>query len=120
MCGVPSLVSHFWIQSVPILHAIVVLDLSAPGRPREVSRLVLDGAIHPHWTGYDPKTRRLVVTGYDEARMFMLIFDPATGAVRLDQAFHDGAGHPGFDTGTRDWPNGWNGAGEIHGVVFSR
>ena len=120
MCGVPSLVSHYWIQSVPILHAIVVIDLMAPGRPKEISRVVLDGAIHPHWTGYDPRTRRLVVTGYDEARMFMLIFDPMTGALTLDERFHDDAGRPGFDASLHIWPHGWSGAGQIHGVVFSK
>jgi hypothetical protein len=120
MCGVPSLVSHYWIQSVPILHAVVVVDLAAAGGPKEISRVVLDGAILPHWTGYDSRTRRLAVTGYGEARLFMLIFDPATGALALDQTFHDEAGRPGFDAGSRVWPHGWTGAGEIHGVVFSK
>ena len=53
-CGVPSVVGRYWIQSVQILHAIVVVDLGAAGGPKEVSRVVLDGKIAPHWTGYDP------------------------------------------------------------------
>jgi hypothetical protein len=120
MCGVPSLVSHYWIQTVPILHAVIVVDLTAPSEPKEVSRVVLDGAINPHWTGYDSRTHRLAVTGYGEARLFMLLFDPSTGALALDQAFHDEAGRPGFDAGFRVWPHGWTGAGQIHGVVFSK
>jgi hypothetical protein len=48
MCRVPSLVSHYWIQPVPILHALVVLDLVAAGGPKEVSRVVLDSALQPH------------------------------------------------------------------------
>ena len=62
-CGVPSIVSHYLIQSVPILHAIMVLDIRNGEHPAEVARLVLDPAISPHWTGYDARTRRLAVTG---------------------------------------------------------
>jgi hypothetical protein len=119
-CGVPSVVGRYWIQSVQILHAIVVIDLTAPGGPREVSRVVLSGEIRPHWTGYDVRTHRVAVSGYGEARVFMLIFDPQTGALALDHAFHDGAGRPGFDTGSRTWPHGWTGAALVHGIVFSK
>jgi hypothetical protein len=119
MCGVPSLVDHYWIQPVQILHAIVVLDLTAAGGPREVSRVVLDGQILPHWSGYDPKTQRLAVSGYAEARVFMLKFDLETGALAVDGAFHDKAGRAGFDSGSRAWPHGWTGAAAVHGIVFS-
>jgi len=119
-CGVPSVVGHYWIQSVQILHAVIALDLTAEGGPREVSRVVLDGQILPHWTGYDARTQRLAVSGYGEARVFVLSFDPQTGALVLDQAFHDAAGRPGFDTGSRAWPHGWTGAAVVHGIVFSK
>ncbi|HTJ64691.1 MAG TPA: hypothetical protein VL899_12870 [Alphaproteobacteria bacterium] len=119
-CGVPSIVSHYLIETVPILHAVVVLDIKDGARPAEVARVVLDPQIQPHWTGYDPKTRRLAVTGYDEDRLFMLTFDPATGALAVDTAFHDDKGKPGFDFAERTWPHGWTGAGQAHGVVFTR
>jgi hypothetical protein len=119
-CGVPSVIGHYWIQSVQILHAVVSLDLTAPGGPREVARVVFDSDILPHWTGYDARTQRIAVSGYGEARVFMLIFEPATGRLTLDRAFHDRAGHPGFDTGSRSWPHGWTGAAEVHGIVFSK
>jgi hypothetical protein len=119
-CGVPSIVSHFLIETVRLTHAVVVLDLAEPDRPVEVSRVVLDGVIWPHWTGYDAKTHRLAVTGYGENRLFMLNFDPATGAVAVDKAFHDQAGRPGFDFSDRSWPHGWSGSAQAHGVVFSR
>lgn len=119
-CGVPSLVGRYWIQSVQLLHAIVVLDLTAPGGAREVARAVLDGQILPHWTGYDPRTHRVAVSGYGETRVFMLTFDPDSGALALDRAFHDGAGSPGFDSGKRAWPHGWTGAALVHGIVFSK
>jgi hypothetical protein len=119
-CGVPSVVGRFWIQSVQILHAIIVIDLTAPGGPKEVSRVVLDGKIAPHWTGYDPRTHRLAVSGYGESRVYMLTFDPDKGAVAIDRAFHDRAGEPGFDAGPQAWPHGWNGAAQVHGIVFSK
>ncbi len=119
-CGVPNVVSHYMIQTVPLLHAAVVLDIARPDQPVEVSRVVIDPAFTPHWTGYDEKTRRLVVTGYDVDRIYMLTFDPGTGALAMDAAFHDAKGQPGFDLATRPWPHGWTGAAHAHGVVFSR
>lgn len=119
-CGVPSIVSHYLIQSVRLTHAVVVLDLTKPDHPVEVSRVVLDGVIAPHWTGYDAKTHRVAVTGYGENRLFILNFDPATGAIAMDKAFHDQDGHPGFDFNDRSWPHGWSGSAQAHGVVFSR
>lgn len=117
LCGVPSLVSHYWIQPVQMLHAIVVLDLATT---KEVSRVVLDDQILPHWTGYDARTQRLAVSGYEENRIFMLTFDPKTGALALDKGFHDQAGRAGFDPDNRAWPHGWTGTATIHGIVFSR
>ena len=102
MCGVPSLVSHYWIQPVQVLHAVVVLDLAAPGGPKEISRVVLDGVTLPHWSGYDARTHRLAVTGYAEERLFMLQFDPATGALSLDRA-HVGL-QPVYNGVPRDQP----------------
>ena len=119
-CGVPTIVSHYVIQSVPILHAIVVVDIKDGAHPVEVARVVLDPAIFPHWTGYDASTHRLAVTGYREDRLFMLKFDPDTGALAIDAAFHDDRGNPGFDFDNRAWPHGWTGSAIAHGVVFSR
>lgn len=119
-CGVPSIVSHYVIQSVPILHAIVVVDIKNGAHPVEVARVVLDPAIFPHWTGYDASTHRLAVTGYREDRLFMLKFDPDTGALAIDAAFHDDRGNSGFDFDNHAWPHGWTGSAIAHGVVFSR
>ncbi len=120
MCGVPSIVSHYMIETVPILHAVVVIDIAKPDHPVEVSRTTFDPAFSPHWTGYDVKTQRIVITGTGESRLFLLTFDPATGATAIDTAFHDAAGKPGFDLGTRTWPHGLTAAVEAHGAVFSR
>jgi hypothetical protein len=119
-CGVPSIVTHYLIETVPIVHGVIVLDISDGEHPVEVSRLTLDSGFSPHWTGYDAKTRRLAVTGYDEDRLFMLNFDPTTGVLAIDTAFHDESGKPGFDFANRTWPHGWTGSSMAHGVVFSK
>jgi hypothetical protein len=120
LCGVPTVVGRFWIQPVQILHAVVVIDLAAAGGPKEVSRVVFDGPLLPHWTGYDARTQRLVVSGYAESRFFLLSFNPENGSVALDGTFRDRNGKPGFDTGAQKWPHGWSGAAQVHGVVFSK
>jgi hypothetical protein len=120
-CGVPTIVSHYLIQSVPILHGLVVLDIRDGAHPVEVARTVIDPAYQPHWTVYDAVTRRVAVTGESpEDRLFMLRFDPDSGALSLDTAFHDANGRPGFDFTNRAWPHGWKGSAYAHGVVFSR
>ena len=119
-CGVPNIVSHYLIQTVRLGHAVVVIDIANPEHPVEVSRAVIDRSMFPHWSGYDAKTHRIAITGYGENRLFMLTFDPETGAVAMDGAFHDQQGRPGFDLSNRRWPHGWTGTAQAHGVVFSR
>jgi len=118
-CGVPTIVGHFLVQSVPVAHGVIVLDISDGANPKEVSRLQLSENYFSHWTGWDAKTHRLVVTG-NENRLYLLKLDETTGAVSIDTAFHDANGKPGFDFANRDWPQGWKGSGAPHGVVFSR
>ena len=79
----------------------------------------IEGNFNPHWTGWDAKTQRVVVTG-SEPRLYLLKFDPATGFLSMDDGFHDTDGKPGFRFADRDWPHGWKGSGLPHGVVFSR
>jgi hypothetical protein len=117
-CGVPTIVGHYLIQSVPEIQGLIVLDIANATKPVEVSRLKLSDTYQPHWTGWDAKTRRVVVTG-SESRLYLLKFDPDTGALALDENFHDEDGKAGFNF-DREWPQGWKGAGKPHGVVFSR
>jgi hypothetical protein len=117
-CGVPTIVGHYLVQSVPATRGVVVLDIANPEKPVEVSRLKL-GDPSPHWTGWDAKTQRLVVTG-SEPRLYLLKLDQAMGAITMDEAFHDADGKPGFNFADRQWPHGWTGSGKPHGVVFSR
>jgi hypothetical protein len=118
-CGVPTIVGHFFVQSVPAVHGLIVMDIAKPAEPVEVSRLALSDEFLPHWTGWDAKTHRLVVTG-SAGRLYMVKLDENTGSVALDTAFHDANGNPGFDFADREWPHGWKGTGKPHGVVFSR
>jgi 56kDa selenium binding protein (SBP56) len=119
-CGVPTIVSHYLIQSDPLTHGLIVLDIANPYRPVEVSRLFIEDDFFAHWTGWDPRTKRLVVTGGNVHRLFMVKLDEATGIVSMDTAFHDADGKPGFSFDNRQWPHGWTGSAIPHGVVFSR
>ena len=118
-CGVPTIVSHYLLQSVPRLHSLVVLDIANGEKPVEVSRVKFSDTFEPHWTGWDAKTQRVVVTG-KEPRLFLLKLDQSTGALTMDESFHDADGKPGFNFADRDWPHAWKGTGKPHGVVFSR
>jgi hypothetical protein len=118
-CGVPTIVGHFFVQSVPAVHGLIVMNIEKPAQPVEVSRLTLSDEFIPHWTGWDAKTHRLVVTG-SAGRLYMVRLDESTGLVTLDSGFHDANGKPGFDFSDREWPHGWRGTGKPHGVVFSR
>jgi hypothetical protein len=121
-CGVPTIVAHFLVQSVPDIHGYIVLDIANASNPTEVSRLRLSDTYGPHWTGWDPLTQRVVVTTSKAAedRTFLLKLDQATGALTVDDAFRDADGRTGFSFAERQWPHGWKGAGAPHGAVFSR
>lgn len=120
-CGVPTIVGHYLVQSVPAINGYVVLDVANGAKPAEVSRLVIDDKYSPHWTGWDPKARRLVVTsGKAGDRMYLLKLDETTGKLSIDEAFRDIDGQVGFSFARRAWPHGWTGEGKPHGAVFSR
>ena len=120
-CGVPTIVGRFLVQSVPAIHGFIVLDIADGDRPVEVSRLTINDKFDAHWTGWDAKSGRVVVTsGQAGDRMYLLKLDPATGALSIDETFRDTDGKPGFSFARRDWPHGWTGEGKPHGAVFSR
>jgi hypothetical protein len=121
-CGVPTIVGHYLIQTAPNVHAAIVLDIANATMPVEVSRVKFADDYRPHWTGWDSKTNRIVVTPgpVGNTRLYLLKFDPQTGMLTMDEAFHDADGTPGFNFAERDWPHGWKGKGAPHGAVFSR
>lgn len=123
-CGVPVLTGRHWIQTVPDAHALVVLDISDPERPREVSALNLGEDEKPHWVAIDSSGRRLVVNSADASggnRVFVVDLDPATGVLRIDDRFRDaGSTRAGVRFTRRSWPHGFVGTAVPHGSVFSR
>lgn len=118
-CGVPTIVGHYLIVSILYDHVVVVLDVANEAKPVEVSRVKFGDDCLPHWTGWDAKTNRIVVTG-GGGRLYLLKFDPGSGALSIDEGFHDSDGKAGFNFMDREWPHGWKGTGAPHGVVFSR
>jgi len=118
-CGVPTIVGHYLIQSVPAIHGLIVLDITYGAKPAEVARLTMSETFEPHWTGWDAKTKRLVVTG-NEPRLYLLKLDEQTGALTMDDALRDADGKSGVNFDRSDWPHSWSGKGIPHGVVFTR
>jgi hypothetical protein len=123
-CGVPVVTGHYWLQTVPEVHALVGLDIADPEHPREVSRVTVGQDESPHWLAIDPGGHRLVMNSGGNARgdrLFLVDFDPATGRLAIDQRFKDpGDALPGLDLSHRTWPHGFAGRAEPHGTVFSR
>jgi hypothetical protein len=123
-CGVPLLIGHFWIQTVPDAHALVTLDVTDPEHPREVSTLDVGADEQPHWIARDTAGKRIVMnTGGAGTgnRVFILTFDPTTGALAMDDRFHDpGMSRPGIRFSHRSWPPGSVSTAIPHGAVFSR
>jgi len=121
-CGVPTIVGRYLVEGPLAVHGLVVLDISNGAKPVEVSRLKLGDTFYAHWTAWDPKTQRLVVTSgrSPEDRLYLVKMDPATGALSLDETFRDTDGQIGFNFAGRQWPHGWTGSALPHGVVFSR
>ena len=118
-CGVPTVVGHYLVQSVPTIHGFIVLDVTNAAKPVEVSRLALSNDYFSHWTAWGTKTKRLVVTSGSN-RLYLLKLDPATGALSLDDDFRGTDGKTGFTFADREWPHGWRGTAMAHGAVFSR
>jgi hypothetical protein len=112
-CGVPTIVGHYLIEGPLEVHGLVALDIANGTKPVEVSRLTLGDTYYAHWTAWDPKTERLVVTSgrKPEDRLYLVKLDPRTGALSLDESFRDLDGKPGLSFMDREWP---------HGAVFSR
>ena len=123
-CGVPLLVGHYWLQTVPSMHALVAMDISDPEHPREVSSVSVGDDEQPHWVSIDASGTRVVLNsagGGSGNRLFMISFDPKRGALTLDERFRDaGAARAGVRLSAKTWPHGFTGTAVPHGSVFSR
>jgi len=107
---VPLLMGHYWIQSLSSVHALATYDISDLNHIREVSRITFDEKQKPHWISADEGGRRIVVNSgeYGDHRLFMVNFDPQTGALELDRKFRDaGSEKPGISMDGKSWPHGF-------------
>jgi len=122
-CGVPILTGHYWLQTVPDTHALVAVDIADPEHPRDVSSVTFGADESPHWIAIDPTGRRVVLNsaGSKGNRLFVVEFNPATGALSIDNRFRDaGSSSVGIAMSGRSWPHGFTGVAVPHGTVFSR
>jgi hypothetical protein len=121
-CAVPLRIGNYWIQTLFSAHALVAYDISDLAHMREVSRLTFDEKQRPHWIAADRDNRRIILNSgeYGEHRMFMVNFNPDTGALSLDDRFRDpGSNRAGVSMDGKTWPHGFQGDAYPHGTVFS-
>jgi hypothetical protein len=120
-CGIPVVIGQYWIMPVGRAHTIVVLDISDPVKPREVSRLDTPGDFNPHWLAKDPRSNRLVVGAElgGEQGMFVLTFDSAIGRLQFDPTIRSPDGRAGYiDLEAQNWPHGSSGPAWGHAALF--
>ncbi len=122
-CAVPLRIGHYWVQTLFSAHALAAYDISDLAHIREVSRVTFDGKQKPHWISADEDGRRIVLNSgeYGDHRLFIVNFDPQTGALTLDGRFRDPESEqPGVSMDGKSWPHGFRGDAYPHGTVFSR
>jgi len=122
-CDVPLRIGRYWVQTQSSMHAIASWDISDPTHIREVSRITFDEKQKPHWIAADADNRRIVLNSgeYGDHRLFMLNFEPQTGALTIDERFRDaGSKQAGVSMDGKTWPHGFQGDSYPHGTVFSR
>ena len=119
-CAVPVVIGKYWIQTDPSLPGLIVLDISDPAKPREVSRLVLEDAFRKtHWIAVDRNSNRIVITGNNRSWVLIANIETATGKLTLDPKFKTkGSGRPGIDFDRPRWPHGETGPAWVHGALF--
>jgi hypothetical protein len=103
---VPLQIGHYWLQTLSSMHALASYDISDLAHIREVSRVTFDDKQKPHWIAADADGRRIVLNSgeYGEHRLFMVNFDPQTGALKLDGRFRDpGSERRGVSMDGKSW-----------------
>jgi hypothetical protein len=122
LCGVPLVVGRYWIEAVPSIGGVVVLDVADPAKPVKVSEVSLGVNRFTHWMAWDDAGSRIILnSGGDDSQLFMLRFDRNSGRIAVDSAFRNpGATVPGFRMVDLNLPHGFRGTALPHGAVFSR
>lgn len=121
MCFVPVVIGHYWVQTVASLPGLIVLDVSNPAKPVEVSRLKIDGERYPivHWLAADRNGDRIVMSGAMGSWVLMARIDRNTGKVTLDESFRTpGSPHAGIQFEGNVLPPGVGHMVMVHGAVF--
>ena len=119
-CGIPIVFEHYWLMPAGQLHAVVVIDISNPAAPREVSRLPTPATFNPHWLARDPRSNRVVLGAElgGEEGFYVLRFDAQTGQLAFDSALN-GEGHAGYlSLRNQAWPHGATGPAWGHAALF--
>lgn len=122
-CAVPLRIDHYWIQTLFSAHALAAYDISDLDHIREVSSVTFDDKQLPHWIAADADGHRIVLNSgeYGDHRLFIVNFNPQTGALSLDERFRDpGSRQPGVSMDGKTWPHGPQADAYPHGTVFSR
>ena len=122
-CSIPVIVGKYWIMPVGRAQTVVVLDISDPRRPKEVSRLNTPKDFNPHWAATDPGSDRIIVGAElgGEQGLYMLRFDPRTAQLRFDESIVAADGRIGYlDLEKQDWPHGATGPAWAHAALFLR
>ena len=119
-CGVPIVVGKYWIMPVGRLNMVLVLDVSNPARPIEVSRLLADSTFRPHWSARDPGSDRVIIGAENggESRMLMARFDATNGKLTWDPSLSSSNGALGLSFVRTTWPHGATGEAFGHAAVF--
>ena len=120
-CSIPTIVDNYWVMPVGRAHTVVVLDISNPAAPREVSRLDTPADFNPHWSAKDPRSDRIIVGAElgGEQGMYMLLFDKRSGKLSFDPSFGLAAGKIGYvDLEGQQWQHGSSGAAWAHAALF--
>jgi hypothetical protein len=119
-CGIPVVYGTHWLMPVGQLHSVVVLDITDPAKPQEVSRLATPQTFNPHWLARDPRSNRLVLGAElgGEEGFYILRFDPKAGRLSFDSAL-EGEGKAGYlSLKNQPWPHGPSGPAWGHAALF--
>jgi hypothetical protein len=119
-CGIPIVYGNYWLQPAGRLHSVVVLDVTNPSAPREVSRLATPDTFNPHWLARDPRSNRLVLGAElgGEEGFYLLRFDEAKGQLSFDPSV-SGEGLAGYlSLKNQQWPHGNSGVAWAHAALF--
>ena len=119
-CGIPVVFGNYWVMPVGQMHALAVLDIADPARPREVFRLATPDTFNPHWLARDPLSNRLVLGAElgGEEGFYLLRFDERTGGLAFDAAL-SGEGRTGYlSLADQAWPHGATGRAWGHAALF--